>query len=85
MRKTHTAHVKNGRLVMDEPTGLPEDTTIELVSIDDASANGDDMDDEERAALERDLAASFEEEAAGQLLDASEALADLRSKPGQRR
>jgi len=70
---------------MDEPTELPEDTTVELVSSDDVSANGDDMDDEERAALERDLAASFEEEAAGQLLDASEALADLRSKPGQRR
>ena len=82
MLKTHTAHVKNGRLVMDKPTDLPEDTTIELVSSDDVC---DDMDDEERAALERDLAASFEEEAAGNLLDASEVLADLRSEPGQRR
>jgi len=80
--KTHTAHVKNGRLVMDEPTELPEGTAVELVSLDDVWVNGDDMDDEERAALERDLAASFEEEAAGQLLDASEVLADLRSKPG---
>jgi hypothetical protein len=80
--KTHTAHVKNGRLVMDEPTELPEGTTVELVSLDDVWVNSDAMDDEERAALERDLAASFEEEAAGQLLDASEVLADLRSKPG---
>ena len=75
---THKAHVKNGRLVMDEPTELPEGTTIELVSIDHVLANGDDvMDDEERAALDRDLDASFDEEAAGQLLNAPEALADL--------
>ena len=53
---------------MDEPTELPEDKTVELDSIDDVLANGDDMDDEERAALERDLAASFEAEAAGQLI-----------------
>jgi hypothetical protein len=83
MLKTHKANVKNGRLVMDEPTELPEGSTVELVSIDDVLANGDDvMDKEERAALDRDLEVSFDEEAAGQLLDASEALADLR-KPDQ--
>ena len=30
------AVVKNGRLVLDEPTNLPEGTEVELLSIDDA-------------------------------------------------
>jgi hypothetical protein len=86
MLKAHEAHVKNGRLVMDEPTELPEGTTVELVSIDDVLANGGEvMDNEDRAALDADLEASFAEEAAGQLLDLPEVLADLRSKHGQRR
>ena len=29
------AHVKNGRLVLDEPTDLPEGKEIELVPLDD--------------------------------------------------
>jgi hypothetical protein len=86
MLKAHEAHVNNGRLVMDEPTELPEGTTVELVSIDDVLANGGEvMDDEDRAALDAELEASFAEEAAGQLLDLPEVLADLRSKHGQRR
>jgi hypothetical protein len=59
MVKTHEAHVKNGRLVMDEPTELPEGTIVELVSVDDILAYGGDlMDSEDRAALNRDLDAS---------------------------
>jgi hypothetical protein len=86
MLKAHEAHVNNGRLVMDEPTELPEGTTVELVSIDDVLANGGEvMDNEDRAALDADLEASFAEEAAGQLLDLPEVLAGLRSKHGQRR
>jgi hypothetical protein len=85
MLKAYNAHVKNGRLVMDEPTDLPEGTTVELVSIDDVLLNGGDlMDSEERAAVDRDLDASFDEEAAGQLIDVSEALADLQGKSGRR-
>jgi hypothetical protein len=30
---TLTAHVKAGRLIVDEPTDLPEGTTVELVAI----------------------------------------------------
>ena len=42
------AHVKNGRIIVDEPTDLPEGTELYLVP-----AEGDDeMDDEERAELE---------------------------------
>ena len=41
------ARVRSGRLVLDEPTDLPEGTVLDLV-VDD---EGDDMDDAERAAL----------------------------------
>ena len=39
------AHVKNGRLVLDEPTDLPEGTEVEVVLVDDG------FDAEERARL----------------------------------
>jgi hypothetical protein len=75
------AHVRNGRLVLDEPTDRPDGDVVELVQLDEVLANGgDDLDDEERAALERDLDASFEEEEAGQLIDLADAIADLRTR-----
>jgi hypothetical protein len=74
------AHVHNGRLVLDEPTDLPEGEVIELVPLDAALADGeDDLDDEERAALHAELAASIAEAKAGTLVDADEVLADLRA------
>jgi hypothetical protein len=39
------AHVKDGRLVLDEPTDLPEGTEVELLVVDD------EFDPEERARL----------------------------------
>jgi len=48
------AYVQKGRLVLDEPTNLPEGEVVELVTLADALASGaDDLDDEERAALTR--------------------------------
>lgn len=44
------ARVQNGRLIVDEPTSLPEGTVIGLVFDDE----GDDLDEAERA--ERDAA-----------------------------
>ena len=74
------AQVRNGRLVLDEPTDLPEGEIVELVPLNDIlSMEGDDLDDEERAELNRDLEASFVEEEAGQLIDAADAIADLRN------
>lgn len=73
------AHVRNGRLLLDEPTGLPDGSIVELVQLDDMLANGgDDLDDEERAALHRELEASFA--ASGQLIDLADAMADLRTR-----
>jgi hypothetical protein len=74
------AHVRNGRLLLDEPTELPEGDVVELVQLDDVLANGgDDLDDEERAALQRELEASFDEERTGRLIDLADAISDLRT------
>lgn len=73
------ARVRSGRLVLDEPTDLPEGEEIELVPIDEVLANGRDyLDDNERAALHRELEASVAEAKAGHLVDADEVMAELR-------
>jgi hypothetical protein len=69
------AHVKNGRLLLDEPTDLPEGEVIELVR-----AEADSVDDEDRAALHESLEVSIEQMNNGQLIDADEALAKLRAR-----
>jgi hypothetical protein len=68
------AHVENGRLVLNEPTALPDGTVLHLVMDDE----GDDMNDEEREALDRVLLASFESAKTGALRPASDLLDDLR-------
>ena len=74
------ARVRNGRLVLDEPTDLPEGEEIELVAVDEVLANGSDyLDDNERAALHRELEASVAEAKAGHLVDADEVIAELRT------
>jgi len=74
------AHARDGRLVLAEPTDLPDGTGVELVSIDDVVATGGYlMDDETRAVFAQELEASFADEDAGQLIDAADALADLKA------
>jgi len=74
------AHVHNGRLVLDEPTDLPEGEVVELVPLVDVLADGsDELDDEERAALHRELKASVAVARAGTLIDATDVLAELRA------
>ena len=75
------AHVRNGRLQLDEPTDLPDGHIVELVQLAEVLANGGDaLDDEERAALQHELDASFEDEESGRLIDLADAIADLRTK-----
>jgi len=71
------AHVRNGRLVLDEPVNLPDGTLLELVSVDHGS---DPLDAEERAEFAQDLEASLTEEEAGQLIDVVDAIADLKTR-----
>jgi hypothetical protein len=76
-----TAHVHNGRLILDELTDLPEGTHLELVSAEAVVNNGGDLlDAEERTELGQELEASFDDEAADRLIDAADALADLRTR-----
>src|SRR5258708_25630409 len=75
------AHVHNGRLVLDEPTDLPEGEEVELVPLDEVLARGGDyLDDEDRAALHAELDASISAAESGQLIDAAVVLAELRAK-----
>ena len=75
------AQVKNGRLVLDEPTDLPEGEVVELVPVDEVLANGGDLlDDEERAALHRELELSMAEADAGETEDFGKVISELRSR-----
>jgi hypothetical protein len=67
------AIVKHGRLVMDEPTELPEGTEVVLTVADE----GDDLDDTERARLHESLRRSMAQARAGQLIDADEVIGKL--------
>lgn len=72
------ARVKNGRLVVDEPTDGPEGEEVELVPLDEVLARGGDyLDDEERAALHAELEASIAGAESGELVDADVVLAEL--------
>ena len=69
------ARVENGRLKLDEPTSLPEGAEVSLVLADE----WDELGEAERAALHEALEESIKEAEAGELVDADEVLAELRS------
>ncbi len=73
---TIKARVRAGRLVVDEPTNLPEGTEVELLPLDP----GDWLDDTDREALHAALAQSEADVAAGRLVDATEVLKKLRTR-----
>jgi hypothetical protein len=66
------AVVKNGRLILNEATDLPEGAEVELAVVDDH--DGD-------AELLEELEASAADEAAGNLVDFDAVIARLGSKP----
>jgi hypothetical protein len=77
VQPTLIAHVKNGRLVLDEPTDLAEGSAVPLEIADD----WDELDDEERAALHGEIAASIaERKAGGPTFSAEEVLDELGSR-----
>jgi hypothetical protein len=75
------AHVKDGRIVLDEPTDLPEGEVVYLHLVDRVVADDrNDLDDADRAALHRELDASTAEADAGETEDFAQVLAELRQR-----
>jgi hypothetical protein len=73
MMSTIRARVRNGRLIVDEPTSLPEGAELDLV-FDDA---GDDLDEAERAALDAAITRAWASVQAGEGRSAADVLAAL--------
>ena len=72
MTMTLKAQVRGGRLVLNEPTDLPEGAEVELTPVLD-----DDLGPEERQAIEASLARSAAQLARNDLVDADEVLRRL--------
>jgi hypothetical protein len=70
------ARVEKGRLILDEPTALPEGTVVHLVLDDE----GDDLTEDERRALHEAVSASWESAEAGRLRPASAIVDELRQR-----
>ena len=68
---TFKAHVRKGRILLDEATDLPEGAEVELMAVDE-------MTPAERQQLEQALAESEEDVRAGRVSSAAEVLDELR-------
>ena len=66
------AQVKNGRIVVDEPTDLPDGAEVELRIV-----GGDELDEDERVALHASLERGLDDEDAGRKVDVDEFLAEV--------
>ncbi len=75
------AVVKNGRLILDEPTDLPEGEVVNLVPVEVPLDDGtDDLDDEERARLHAALDRGLADIEAGRTVPAEQVLEKLRAR-----
>jgi hypothetical protein len=70
------ARVQNGRIVLDEPTDLPDGTVLELVP----GVELDDLADDDREKLHAAIRRGLEQGRAGEARPIDEALADIRSR-----
>ena len=66
--------VKNGRLVVDEPSDLPDGAEVEVVVIDD------ELTPEERAELHASLDRALDDSEAGRSMEAGEYLKQYRAR-----
>jgi hypothetical protein len=79
------AKVHNGRLVLDEPTDLPEGEVVELVPVDEVLANGGDyLDEEDRKRLHESIERGLEDVKAGRTVKASKVIEKLRARAASR-
>jgi hypothetical protein len=69
------ARVQNGRVLVDEPTDLPDGAKVELLLLDAAA----EMDVDENAALEASIHRGLDEADRGALHSVDEVLARLRT------
>jgi hypothetical protein len=74
MAMTIRARVRNGRLIVDQPTDLPDGTELELALVE----SRDELDEEDRARLQASLEAADEELRAGKGLPGEQIIAALR-------
>ena len=70
--------VRNGRLMLDEPTDLPDGAEVEVVVIDDA------LSATERAELHASLDRALDDSEAGRGVDAMDFLAQYRARRADR-
>ncbi len=70
------ALVHNGRLIVDQPTDLPEGTILDLV-VDD---EGDQLDPQDRAALDAAISRSLDQSSEGRTAPAEQILEKLRAR-----
>ena len=70
------ARVRNGRLILDEPTNLPEGTIVDLV-IDD---EGDELSAQELQVRDAAITVAWESAKLGKGRTAQEVLDDLRKQ-----
>jgi hypothetical protein len=70
------ARVINGRLQLDAPTTLPEGTVLELVADDE----GDELDEQERAALNAAISRAWASVKAGHGRPAAEVIDAIRKR-----
>jgi len=73
--KTLKAHVKDGRLKLDEPTDFPEGTEFDLTIADPE----DELDEQDCAALHAALREAWASARAGDVHPAAALLRDLQS------
>lgn len=76
--QTRTVEVKNGRLVLDEPTNLPDGAEVEVLVIDD------ELSTEERAELHASLDRALDDGEAGRGMDAWDFLERYRARRADR-
>jgi hypothetical protein len=75
------ARVKNGRLVLDVPTTLPEGAAVALrLEASAAPDGGDDLDEAERAELHEEIRHSVRQLEAGEGIDGDTVMAKLRAR-----
>jgi hypothetical protein len=72
------ATVHHGRLIVDQPTDLPDGTVLDLV-VDD---EGDELDERDRAALHAAISRSLNEAAQGRTAPSGDILDKLRTRRG---